>query len=175
MICSFLSTLVCQHVSLQGLLIPCALLFVLICYLAARCLEFDWPPVVVSSDPVQISELLCKTIADAHARTCLYAMDHIQDMFRKPHDLSKVIFYKNMVSHHPKTSTKKTADCESVVRYLNYFLLLIYHFVVGPRGALVRVCPETHHSDSTNYWIRQDGAWLHEAVTGRSDCPSESR
>jgi len=41
--------------------------------------------------------LLCKTIADAHARTCLYSMEHIQDMFRKPHDLSKVIFYKNMV------------------------------------------------------------------------------
>ncbi|KAF4519117.1 hypothetical protein B566_EDAN010539 [Ephemera danica] len=51
---------------------------------------------LVTGDPVQISELLCKTIADAHTRTCLYTMDHIQDMFRKPHDLSKVIFYKNM-------------------------------------------------------------------------------
>ncbi|XP_059470450.1 probable nuclear hormone receptor HR3 isoform X2 [Neocloeon triangulifer] len=51
---------------------------------------------VAHPNPVQISELLCKTIADAHARTCLYSMDHIQDMFRKPHDLTKVIFYKNM-------------------------------------------------------------------------------
>lgn len=46
---------------------------------------------------MQISELLCKTIADAHARTCLYSTEHIQDMFRKPHDLTKVVFYKNMV------------------------------------------------------------------------------
>ncbi|XP_059470453.1 probable nuclear hormone receptor HR3 isoform X5 [Neocloeon triangulifer] len=53
-------------------------------------------PASNTTDPVQISELLCKTIADAHARTCLYSMDHIQDMFRKPHDLTKVIFYKNM-------------------------------------------------------------------------------
>uniref|UniRef100_A0A0A9YUT0 Probable nuclear hormone receptor HR3 n=1 Tax=Lygus hesperus TaxID=30085 RepID=A0A0A9YUT0_LYGHE len=47
-------------------------------------------------DPAQISELLSKTIADAHARTCLYTTDHIHNMFRKQQDLSKLIFYKNM-------------------------------------------------------------------------------
>ncbi|XP_014245659.1 probable nuclear hormone receptor HR3 isoform X2 [Cimex lectularius] len=47
-------------------------------------------------DPAQISELLSKTIADAHARTCLYSIEHIHNMFRKPQDLSKLIFYKNM-------------------------------------------------------------------------------
>ncbi|XP_014245665.1 probable nuclear hormone receptor HR3 isoform X8 [Cimex lectularius] len=50
----------------------------------------------VSTDPAQISELLSKTIADAHARTCLYSIEHIHNMFRKPQDLSKLIFYKNM-------------------------------------------------------------------------------
>ncbi|XP_073986159.1 nuclear hormone receptor 3 ROR-beta isoform X2 [Rhodnius prolixus] len=47
-------------------------------------------------DPAQISELLSKTIADAHARTCLYTTEHIHNMFRKTQDISKLIFYKNM-------------------------------------------------------------------------------
>lgn len=51
---------------------------------------------VVTTDPSQISELLSKTISDAHARTCLYSLEHIHDMFRKPHDLSRLLYYKNM-------------------------------------------------------------------------------
>ncbi|XP_049844618.1 probable nuclear hormone receptor HR3 isoform X5 [Schistocerca gregaria] len=50
----------------------------------------------VSTDPAQISELLSKTIADAHARTCLYTIEHIHEMFRKPQDMSKIMYYKNM-------------------------------------------------------------------------------
>lgn len=48
-------------------------------------------------DPSQISELLSKTISDAHTRTCLYSLEHIHEMFRKPHDLTRLLFYKNMV------------------------------------------------------------------------------
>ncbi|XP_018562881.1 probable nuclear hormone receptor HR3 isoform X2 [Anoplophora glabripennis] len=47
--------------------------------------------------PSQISELLSKTISDAHTRTCLYSLEHIHEMFRKPHDLTRLLFYKNMV------------------------------------------------------------------------------
>ncbi|XP_076244411.1 nuclear hormone receptor 3 ROR-beta isoform X1 [Calliopsis andreniformis] len=47
-------------------------------------------------NPAQISELLSKTIADAHARTCLLSTEQIQESFRKPHDLSRLIYYKNM-------------------------------------------------------------------------------
>lgn len=46
---------------------------------------------------MQISELLSKTIADAHARTCIYSMDHIHRMSRRPPELSKLLYYKNMV------------------------------------------------------------------------------
>ncbi|XP_018562898.1 probable nuclear hormone receptor HR3 isoform X4 [Anoplophora glabripennis] len=52
---------------------------------------------VVTTDPSQISELLSKTISDAHTRTCLYSLEHIHEMFRKPHDLTRLLFYKNMV------------------------------------------------------------------------------
>jgi nuclear receptor subfamily 1 group F protein 4 len=52
----------------------------------------------VCVDPVQISELLAKTIGDAHSRTCLFSGEHIADMLRKPQDISKVHYYKNMVS-----------------------------------------------------------------------------
>ncbi|XP_044265925.1 probable nuclear hormone receptor HR3 isoform X1 [Tribolium madens] len=51
---------------------------------------------VVTTDPSQISELLSKTISDAHTRTCLYSLEHIHEMFRKPHDLSRLLYYKNM-------------------------------------------------------------------------------
>ncbi|EFN88414.1 Probable nuclear hormone receptor HR3 [Harpegnathos saltator] len=47
-------------------------------------------------NPAQISELLSKTIADAHARTCLVSTEQIQESFRKPQDLSRLIYYKNM-------------------------------------------------------------------------------
>nr|CAD7396821.1 unnamed protein product [Timema cristinae] len=51
---------------------------------------------IATTDPAQISELLSKTIADAHARTCLFPLDHIHEMFRKPQDISKLFYYKNM-------------------------------------------------------------------------------
>ncbi|KAL1513918.1 hypothetical protein ABEB36_003256 [Hypothenemus hampei] len=51
---------------------------------------------VVTTDPSQISELLSKTISDAHTRTCIYSIEHIHEMFRKPHDLSRLLYYQNM-------------------------------------------------------------------------------
>lgn len=54
---------------------------------------------------MQISELLSKTIADAHSRTCVYTLDHIHEMFHKPQDLSKLIYYKNMVRTSNKICT----------------------------------------------------------------------
>uniref|UniRef100_A0A1B6LVA8 Probable nuclear hormone receptor HR3 n=1 Tax=Graphocephala atropunctata TaxID=36148 RepID=A0A1B6LVA8_9HEMI len=50
----------------------------------------------ITTDPSQITELLSKTIADAHARTCLYSLEHIHNMFRKPQDMSKVMYYKEL-------------------------------------------------------------------------------
>lgn len=52
--------------------------------------------ILFSADPAQISELLSKTIADAHARTCLVSTEQIQESFRKPHDLTRLMYYKNM-------------------------------------------------------------------------------
>uniref|UniRef100_A0AAR5PAV2 Probable nuclear hormone receptor HR3 n=2 Tax=Dendroctonus ponderosae TaxID=77166 RepID=A0AAR5PAV2_DENPD len=47
-------------------------------------------------DSIQITELLTKTISDAHARTCLYTIEHIHEMFRKPHDMTRLLYYQNM-------------------------------------------------------------------------------
>lgn len=54
------------------------------------------PAATLLPNPSQISELLSKTISDAHTRTCLYSLEHIHEMFRKPHDLSRLLYYKNM-------------------------------------------------------------------------------
>ncbi|XP_043287584.1 probable nuclear hormone receptor HR3 isoform X5 [Venturia canescens] len=53
-------------------------------------------PSVVTTDPAELNELLSKTIEDAHLRTCLLKTDEIQESFRRPHDLTKLIYYKNM-------------------------------------------------------------------------------
>jgi nuclear receptor subfamily 1 group F protein 4 len=46
-------------------------------------------------------ELLAKTVSDAHARTCLCTTEQIVDMMRKPQDLSRVAYFKNL-SHEEK-------------------------------------------------------------------------
>nr|BAP76394.1 hormone receptor HR3 [Thermobia domestica] len=73
----------------------------------------------IHPNPAQISELLSKTIADAHARTCLYTMEDIQDMFRKPQDLSKVIFYKNMAHEELwlECAQKLTAVIQQIIEF----------------------------------------------------------
>ncbi|KAL3288838.1 hypothetical protein HHI36_003285 [Cryptolaemus montrouzieri] len=59
--------------------------------------EDDCEPVVtLLPNPSQISELLSKTISDAHTRTCLYSLEHIHEMFRKPTDHCRLLYYKNM-------------------------------------------------------------------------------
>ncbi|KAL1427744.1 hypothetical protein MTO96_017136 [Rhipicephalus appendiculatus] len=41
-------------------------------------------------------DLLAKTVSDAHNRTCLYSTEQIQELTRKPLDISRVMLYKNM-------------------------------------------------------------------------------
>lgn len=67
------------------------------------CVFFVSP--ISAADAVQISELLSKTIADAHARTCFYTLDQIHDgMYRtatmataNKNTADKLHFYKTMV------------------------------------------------------------------------------
>lgn len=64
-----------------------------------------WFVSILVADAIQISELLSKTIADAHARTCFYTLDQIHDgMYRTATMASankttadKLHFYKTMV------------------------------------------------------------------------------
>ncbi|XP_072161488.1 probable nuclear hormone receptor HR3 isoform X2 [Bemisia tabaci] len=70
-------------------------------------------------NPAQISELLSKTIADAHARTCLYTLEHIHDMFRKQQDISKLIYYKGL-SHEElwlECAQKLTTVIQQIIEF----------------------------------------------------------
>ncbi|CAB3382508.1 Hypothetical predicted protein [Cloeon dipterum] len=84
-------------------------------------------PAANTTDPVQISEMLCTTIADAHARTCLYSMDRIQDTFRKPHDANKVIFYKNMA--HEELWLECAQKLTTVIQQIIEFAKMIPGFM----------------------------------------------
>lgn len=82
---------------------------------------------VVTTDPAQISELLSKTIADAHARTCLYTMEHIHSMFRKPQDLSKLIYYKDMA--HEALWLECAQKLTSVIQQIIEFAKMVPGFM----------------------------------------------
>ncbi|XP_076298066.1 nuclear hormone receptor 3 ROR-beta isoform X2 [Lasioglossum baleicum] len=70
-------------------------------------------------NPAQISELLSKTIADAHARTCLMTTEEIQESFRKPHDLTRLIYYKNMAHEQLwlECAQKLTAVIQQIIEF----------------------------------------------------------
>ncbi|XP_026669958.1 probable nuclear hormone receptor HR3 isoform X3 [Ceratina calcarata] len=70
-------------------------------------------------NPAQISELLSKTIADAHARTCLLSTEQIQESFRRPHDLSRLIYYKNMAHEQlwQECAQKLTTVIQQIIEF----------------------------------------------------------
>jgi nuclear receptor subfamily 1 group F protein 4 len=74
---------------------------------------------VVNTDPAEITALLCKTISDAHTRTCLYQLEHIHEMFRKPNDLSRVLYYKNMAHEELwlECAQKLTAVIQQIIEF----------------------------------------------------------
>ncbi|XP_054708984.1 probable nuclear hormone receptor HR3 [Uloborus diversus] len=45
-------------------------------------------------------DLLSKTVSEAYIRTCLYTVEQIQDMIRRPQDISRILYYKNMAHEH---------------------------------------------------------------------------
>nr|QJE50398.1 HR3 nuclear receptor [Diaphanosoma celebensis] len=74
---------------------------------------------VVSTDPVQISELLAKAIGDAHSRTCLFSGEHIADMLRKPQDNSRVTYYQNMAQEELwlECAQRLTAVIQQIIEF----------------------------------------------------------
>ncbi|KAH0554355.1 hypothetical protein KQX54_009875 [Cotesia glomerata] len=75
----------------------------------------------------EINELLSKTIADAHSRTCLVSTDQIQELFHKPHDLSKLIYYKNMA--HEQLWLECAQKLTTVIQQIIEFAKMIPGFM----------------------------------------------
>ncbi|XP_056648689.1 probable nuclear hormone receptor HR3 isoform X2 [Diorhabda carinulata] len=69
--------------------------------------------------PSQISELLSRTITDAHMRSIVYTLEDIHELFRKPHDLSRLLFYKNMAHEELwlDCAQKLTAIIQQVIEF----------------------------------------------------------
>ncbi|XP_056648713.1 probable nuclear hormone receptor HR3 isoform X5 [Diorhabda sublineata] len=74
---------------------------------------------VITLDPSQISELLSRTITDAHMRSIVYTLEDIHELFRKPHDLSRLLFYKNMAHEELwlDCAQKLTAIIQQVIEF----------------------------------------------------------
>lgn len=64
-------------------------------------------------------ELLAKTVADAHARTCLFTTEQIADMMRKTYDPLRVHYFKSM-SHEElwlECATRLTTIIQQIIEF----------------------------------------------------------
>lgn len=94
-------------------------------------LENGLPADLVATEQAQISELLAKTIVDAHGRTCLYTAEQIQDLSRKPQDLAKVLYYKNMA--HEELWLDCAQKLTSIIQQIIEFAKMVPGFMKLPQ------------------------------------------
>ncbi|GFR19860.1 probable nuclear hormone receptor HR3 [Trichonephila clavata] len=45
-------------------------------------------------------DLLARTVSEAYMRTCLYTSEQIQEMIRRPQDVTRIVYYKNLAHEH---------------------------------------------------------------------------
>lgn len=72
-----------------------------------------------NSDPSRISDLLAETITDFHRSTLLFSDEYIQDMMRKPQDLSKISYFSKL-SHEDlmlDAAQKVTAIIHNIIDF----------------------------------------------------------
>lgn len=81
----------------------------------------------VLADPAQINELLSKTISDAHARTCFHTTEQIQEAFRKPHDITRLLYYKNMA--HEELWLESAQKLTTVIQQIIEFAKMVPGFM----------------------------------------------
>ncbi|RWS15127.1 putative nuclear hormone receptor HR3-like protein [Dinothrombium tinctorium] len=64
-------------------------------------------------------ELLARTVADAHTRTCLFSTDQIADFMRKPPDLSRIMYFKNMTHEDLwlECANRLTAIIQNIIEF----------------------------------------------------------
>ncbi|XP_043467195.1 probable nuclear hormone receptor HR3 isoform X1 [Leptopilina heterotoma] len=77
--------------------------------------------------PAQINELLSKTISDAHARTCFHTTEQIQEAFRKPHDITRLLYYKNMA--HEELWLESAQKLTTVIQQIIEFAKMVPGFM----------------------------------------------
>lgn len=78
-------------------------------------------------DPIQIAELLAKSIFDAHDRTCMVSIPDIQALFRKPNDLSRLLYYKNLT--HEELWIECAQKLTSVIQQIIEFAKMVPGFM----------------------------------------------
>ncbi|XP_043201618.1 probable nuclear hormone receptor HR3 isoform X5 [Amphibalanus amphitrite] len=72
-----------------------------------------------NSDPSRISDLLAETVTDFHRSTLLYSDEYIQDMLRRPQDLSKIACFSKL-SHEDlvmDAAQKVTAVIHNIIDF----------------------------------------------------------
>ncbi|CAG7816619.1 unnamed protein product [Allacma fusca] len=82
-------------------------------------------------ESLQISELLARTITDAHSRTCIYSNDQVTEMLRRPQDISKVLYYKDL--SHDDLWLEAAQRLTGVVQQIIEFAKMVPGFMKLPQ------------------------------------------
>ncbi|XP_045467515.1 probable nuclear hormone receptor HR3 isoform X7 [Harmonia axyridis] len=111
-----------------------------------------------NTDPAQMRELILSSIRDAFVRSCQFTQDQLQEMFRKPIDHCRLLFYKNM--SHEEIWLESAHKLTSVVQQIIEFAKLLPGFmklsqddqiVLLKQGAFeVALCLLSRYIDLTN-------------------------
>ncbi|XP_045467455.1 probable nuclear hormone receptor HR3 isoform X2 [Harmonia axyridis] len=109
-------------------------------------------------NPAQMRELILSSIRDAFVRSCQFTQDQLQEMFRKPIDHCRLLFYKNM--SHEEIWLESAHKLTSVVQQIIEFAKLLPGFmklsqddqiVLLKQGAFeVALCLLSRYIDLTN-------------------------
>jgi nuclear receptor subfamily 1 group F protein 4 len=89
------------------------------------------PSTTITPDSAQISELLARTITDAHNRTCLYSTEQLTELLRRTQDISKVLYYKEL--SHEQLWQEAASRLTAVVQQIIEFAKMVPGFMKLPQ------------------------------------------
>lgn len=117
------------------------------------------------------AELLTKSVAEGHAKTCLLTTEQIVDMMRKPQDVVGQSFhFKNLVSARWELLLNDVAQNISSNTYsLSFSLFMSDRLNLVTRTVMARMCPEVDINNTADNRVRKNGSWFHEVISRWSD------
>lgn len=94
--------------------------------------NLNMTPFANNSEESRVSDLLAETVTDAHRNTLLCSAEHIQQMLRKPHDLSKLSYYRQLC--HEDLMMDAAQNVTALIQFIIEFAKALFVFMDCPES-----------------------------------------